>query len=43
MHPTQLTLWTIIERVQRRLERRGLRGSELDAAVFDALVGALRS
>ena len=42
MHPTQLTLWTLVERLQRRLERQGLRGVALDEAVAAALASALR-
>jgi len=42
MHPAQPTLWNLLERLQRRLEREGLVGAQLDAAVADLLRGALR-
>ncbi|MEZ4365653.1 MAG: hypothetical protein R2939_05125 [Kofleriaceae bacterium] len=41
MQPTDYTLWNLVERLQRRLERQGLRGRALDVAVTDALRRAL--
>jgi hypothetical protein len=35
--PNDLSLWSIIERLQRRLERQGMRPHEADRAVALAL------
>ncbi len=35
--PNDLSLWSIIERLQRRLERQGLSPSQADAAAVAAL------
>ena len=36
-----MSLWTIIESLQRRLEHQGLTRDVIDAAVVMALVGAM--
>jgi len=40
---TDLSLWSIIERLQRRLERQGMRPAEADRAVALALRQLARS
>jgi len=35
--PNDLSLWSIIERLQRRLERQGMRPAEADRAVAIAV------
>ena len=37
------SLWSIIESLQRRLERQGLTSDVVDVAVVSALSGAIRS
>jgi hypothetical protein len=34
---TDLSLWSIVERLQRRLERQGLSGATADAAIARAV------
>ena len=34
---TDLSLWSIVERLQRRLERQGLTGVDADAAIARAV------
>jgi hypothetical protein len=35
--PNDLSLWSIIERLQRRLERQGMRPQDADRAVANAV------
>lgn len=41
--PGPMSLWTIIESLQRRLERQGLARDVIDAAVVTALAQAMNT
>ncbi len=41
--PRPVSLWSIIESLQRRLERQGLSNDVVDVAVISALASAVRA
>ncbi|MEZ4362572.1 MAG: hypothetical protein R3B48_20445 [Kofleriaceae bacterium] len=43
MNAKQISVWTIIESLQRRLERQGISGAAADRAVAEAVRALLRS
>jgi len=42
-HRVELSLWSIIERLQRRLERQGLSPADADRALAAALMSLARA
>jgi hypothetical protein len=40
-HPRRLDLWTIVDALQRRLERQGLTAEVVDAAIARAIAEAI--